>query len=143
MLSLKNIIVGIFLLIQGYWDVRQKSIPTWLSVTVCVIGIIISWMRGRTPVDFFYACLPGILCLCIARLTNEVIGYGDGILLCSLGGMCSLEEILQVCMIASVFGGVAAMVLLVCFHKSGNYEIPFVPFLFIGWLVNVLFLGGI
>ena len=92
--------------------------------------------------NVFCAVFPGILCLFIAKITQEAIGYGDGILLCGLGCVYSLEEILRVCMIASFLGGIAAIVLLVCFGKRGNYEIPFVPFLFMGWFVDVLLTGG-
>ena len=129
-------------MIQGLWDYRQRLIPTRVSVVAGIIGVVISWITERSLIDFIVACLPGILCLCIARLTNQVIGYGDGIVLCSLGTICSLEEILHILMMAFFWGGVVAIVLLVIFRKKGNYEIPFVPFLFIGWLVDMLFLGG-
>ena len=48
----------------------------------------------------------------------------------------SLEDLMQVLLIAVSFAGIMGGILLIVFRKNGKYEIPFVPFLFLGWLVS-------
>ena len=86
------------------------------------------------------AFIPGAVCLVMGYCTRQAIGYGDAILLCSLGMLYSLQEILFICMTAVTLAGIVGLVLLVVFRKSGKYEIPFVPFLLAGWMV--LFIEG-
>lgn len=143
MLSLKSVVVGILLLVQGYRDLREKEIPVWVTILGGILGLILSVFEERTMLDMVYAFLPGIFCLFFAKISREAIGYGDGILLCGLGCMYSIEKLLSICMIASVLGGITALVLFIFFHKKGNYEIPFVPFLFLGWLVDTMMVGGV
>lgn len=143
MLSLKCVVAGILLLVQGYRDIREKEIPVWVTILGGILGLVLSFMEERPILDIITAICPGIVCILLAKISREAIGYGDGILLCGLGCIYSVEEIMSVCMIASIFGGITALVLFVFFHKKGNYEIPFVPFLFLGWIIEVWIEGGI
>lgn len=129
-----NIMAGICLLIQGIWDLRKKEIPTCISIGFGGVSLIYSIYGQRASEDIFLGVLPGILFLLIGLVTKQAVGYGDGILLCALGMYYALEDLLSICLIAMVFSVVVALILLVVFHKNGKYEIPFVPFLFLGWL---------
>lgn len=82
--------------------------------------------------------VPGLVCLGLGWLTKEGIGYGDGLMLLCLGCFLSLQQLLSVCLSALTLAGIAAMLLLLVFHKGRKTEIPFVPFLLAGYGISLL-----
>lgn len=140
-----DIMAGVCLFIQGIWDIRTKEIPLWVSLCLGVCSFLYSLCCQREWVSICLALIPGIVCLGIGYCTRQAVGYGDGILLCALGMLYSVEELLDICIIATTLGGLVGLVLLVIFKKNGSYEIPFVPFLFTGWLLQYVgkLAGGI
>lgn len=129
-----SIMAGICLLIQGIWDIRTKEIPMWISLCFGGCSFLYSVCNQRDWMCIGLALIPGVICLLLGYVTRQAVGYGDGILLCALGMLYSVEELVHMCMIAIFAAGMVGLVLLVVFKKKGSYEIPFVPFLFIGWL---------
>ena len=129
-----NLMAGVCLLIQGIWDVRTKEIPTCISLGLGICGFLYSVCCYRNWSCFCMALIPGIICLFLGFCTRQAVGYGDGILLCALAMLYKLEDLLYILMIAILFAGVIGLCLLVFLKKKGTYEIPFVPFLFVGWL---------
>lgn len=136
-----KIIAGIYLLIQSIWDIRTKKIPLWVTFCFGGCSLLYSACCNREGIEYLYACMPGFICFLLGYCTKEAIGYGDAGLLCALGMLYSLEDIGFICMIAVVLAGVVGLILLIVFQKNGKYELPFVPFLLIGWLV--LFIGEV
>lgn len=130
-----NVMAGICLLIQGLWDIRTKEIPSWISFGLGICGLLYSLCCHREWSCFCLALIPGVICLFWGFCTRQAVGYGDGILLCSLAMLYTLEEVLSIFMLAIFFAGIVGLLLLVVFRKKKTFEIPFVPFLFVGWLV--------
>ena len=93
-------------------------------------------MEKRDVESILWALVPGILAMIFSKLTNEVMGYGDGITLMVLGVFLPLERIVSIGMLAFVIAGVAALFLLVVFRKKGSYRIPFVPFLAVAYVMD-------
>lgn len=130
-----NIMAGVCLLIQGVWDIRTRQIPIWISAGFGACSFLYSICCQREWRSMCLALVPGFIFLVLAVISRQAVGYGDGLLLCSLGMLYSLEELIGICVIAMGFALLTALVLLGVFHKSGKYEIPFVPYLFLGWLL--------
>ena len=126
---MKEIVLGIWLGIQGGLDLKYKEIPLWLAIFGGVVGMVFCILERRTLGDVVLSCLPGVIALIFSKLTNEVMGYGDGVVFLVMGIFLSLERLLAIGMLAFLIAGVAALVLLVIFRKKGNYRIPFLPFL--------------
>lgn len=141
---IKRVTIGIVLTIQSYWDFRYKEIPTFVSIVGGGVGFFICIFEERELAHIMMAFIPGILCFIFCRVSQEAVGYGDAIMFLVLGMFYSLGTILSICMIAYSVAGTISLVLLLFFQKKGNYEIPFIPFLWMGWGVEFLFsLGGI
>ena len=130
-----EVIAGLCLLLQAIWDIRTKELPLWISLVLGSCGFLYSVCNKRSGLEILIALLPGLFCLLLGYVTRQAIGYGDGILICSLGLIYTWQDVVQICSIAIVFAGLMGIVLLVVFRKNGKYEIPFVPFLFLGWCV--------
>lgn len=126
---------GVYLLVQGIWDIRTKHIPSCISIAFGICGFLYSISLGRAGKSFVLALLLGIGTLVLGKCTKEAVGYGDGILLCALGMFYTLEELCLLCMIAGLLATIVGLFYLIVFRKGRKYEIPFVPFLFISWLL--------
>lgn len=138
---MREIIVGIMLCIQSYWDIRYKEIPSMVSVIGGLFGFCMWYEMDKTGIEILLALFPGVICLLVAWISKEAVGYGDGILLCVLGIYYTLEELAIIGMIAVGTAGMYGFVLLILFHKNGRYEIPFVPFILLGWAIRIIFIG--
>lgn len=132
----KLIIIGAVLLVQSIWDIRIKKVPTKVTLVAAIAGIYFSIMEDRTAFTLFCALLPGMFCLLAGWVTREAIGYGDGILITTMGLYFSFEQLLGICMIALVLGGVVALILFVFFAGKPKDELPFVPCLLAGGIIS-------
>lgn len=113
-------------------DLLFKSIFLWLTVAWGVLGL---GMRIYQGCDFDCGFLIGAIILVIAILTKGKIGYGDGILVLALSMHLKVWQLVEVLVIAELAAGVVSLLLLGFWHKKKDYEIPFVPFVFLGTLV--------
>jgi leader peptidase (prepilin peptidase)/N-methyltransferase len=134
---IKVIIVGIWLSVLGWIDCKHKEIPMWLAMLGGVIGIGFCIWEGRSIEGIVLSCLPGILTLVFSRLTKEVIGYGDGIVMGILGLFWKIGQLLSIGMTAFVLAGMVALVLLVVFQKKGSSRMPFIPFLCVAYGIDI------
>jgi len=131
-----ELMAGVCLCIQGVWDIRTKEIPLWISLGFGSCSFLYSICCQREWSSFLFACLPGVVCLFLGFCTRQAIGYGDGILLCSLAMLYSLEDMMKIILIAVSFAGMTGFILLLFFQKNRKYEIAFIPFLFLGWILS-------
>ena len=120
-----EIMAGVCLLIESIWDIKTRKIPLWISLGFGCSSFFYSLCCQRSYSSFFFALLPG-----------QAIGYGDGILLCALAMLYPLEELMELIVVAIFFAGIVGFILLIVFRKSGKFEIPFVPFLFLAWITK-------
>ncbi len=140
---MKELVLGIWLGIQGCVDFKYKEIPLWFSIFGAIIGIVFCVVEERELGSVVLSCVPGVAALVFSKLTKEVIGYGDGIVLIVMGIFLSLEHLLSIVMAAFSIAGIVALVLLVIFRKKGNHRIPFIPFLSLAYGIECLIkLGG-
>ena len=135
---MKEIILGVILLIQGIIDIRHREIPFSVSAIGAIVGIGICIWEERELIGLLLAVLPGIFALLFAKISHESLGYGDGVLFVVMGIYLSWETVLAVGMFAFSIAGVCALVLIVIFRKKGNYQIPFVPFLTIAYILRFI-----
>lgn len=139
---ISRIVFGVFLSMQCFWDLRYKEIPTQISLLGGIIGVFLSIWSGRNWMEMVLALIPGIIFLLFAKMSKEAVGFGDGILLCAMSGFYSIGSMMFICTTAFFAVSVLALFLLVVCRKNRNYEMPFVPFLLGGWIVEFLVIGG-
>lgn len=135
---MKELILGIWLGVQGCVDFKYKEIPLWFSILGAIIGIIFCFAEKRALGNVLLSCVPGVAALVFSRLTKEIMGYGDGIVLVVMGIYLSLEHLISIGITAFTIAGVAALILLVVFQKKGSYRIPFIPFLSMAYGIEYL-----
>jgi leader peptidase (prepilin peptidase)/N-methyltransferase len=121
-------------------DLRRKEISLFPVMGMAVIGTACSLLGGDwTDASVFLRFLPGLLVLLLARLTGESIGYGDGWVLLALGCFLALEDLVSLCMAAISCAGIVALFLLLVLHRGRRAQIPFVPFLLLGYGIGLVY----
>lgn len=141
-LTVRIVVLSVGLFLMGVEDIRKKEIGSLPLLIMGGVGILLSLLSGEwTNWTVVFRFVPGCVILLLAWITRESIGYGDGLAILCLGCFLSGVQIVNICMIAITFAGVAALFLLLVRRRSRKTQIPFIPFLIIGFAVTEL-IGG-
>lgn len=136
MVEILRSVIGLFLLGIGAWfDIKEKVIPLMLPAVGAFIGIIVLPGSGISYFpDILFGLIPGAFLLLAAFITEQKIGYGDGVIVCALGVLV-IWELCFVCLIAALFLQSVCAVLLLALKKIGlKSRLPFIPFLCISYV---------
>lgn len=126
-------IVFLYLLINGWTDYKTGEVD--LRYTVAMAGITGIYKAGMGTLAHWWGILPGLLLLVIAVNRKEKIGSGDGWIVMATGWALGMEKVWNLLMIAFLAaGGVGLFYLFL--KKKQVKDIPFVPFLLLGFLVG-------
>lgn len=140
---IRSVILLAGLAVIAVEDLYRKEISTIWPVIMGIAGVLLSVAAGEwNERRFLLGFIPGILVLSAAWLTNETIGYGDGLVILCLGCFLTGREIMDLCVAAITLAGITALFLLVIMRKGRKTEIPFVPFLFAGCIIIKCIQGG-
>ena len=133
-----NFVAGVVLFVLAVIDFKKKWIPVGPVLALGGVLLVFRLFEGVTISNLVYGLVPGVILLLVAWITKEKIGVGDGLLFLSLGCGYGIESMML--LLAAAFGAAAviSMVLLVFGRANRKTELPFLPFLFVGWLVSVL-----
>lgn len=126
----KAVVCGGFLLIEGIRDFRRREISVISCAAAMIIGILIRLCGGDLSwFDFLASLAVGGFLLLLSFLSNESIGYGDGLVMLAvgvlLGGAVAVKLLCFALFLCGIFSGI-----LFLFRKAGRKSrIPFVVFL--------------
>lgn len=125
--------------ICSYEDIKNKHIRVGWLVFFAAAGIILWVIEGKwNIIEILLAILPGLFVLLLAFGTRGGIGEGDGVLLMTIGIFLGGAGVLQIFVYALFLAGGYASFLLLAKKKGREYEIAFVPFLLLAFLVTKL-----
>ncbi|MFV0342077.1 MAG: prepilin peptidase [Anaerocolumna sp.] len=136
-----------YLLVMGFWlllcsiqDLKRKEIHIVLILAGVVIGIILSLfyvditIQGRV-----LGFLLGVLLLGLFLLTKGQIGIADGIIMGIIGTTLGFYNGSSILLTALFVSAVLSLILIVFRKVKRKTTIPFIPFLFIGYVGVLLF----
>ena len=127
-------VVGVF----SVYDLFYKKVPVR---AVLVFGLLVLGYRLFAGVGIgglLLGLVPGVVLLVTAFCTGESIGYGDGMMLCVMGLFLGIGKTTAVLGMALFVAAVLAMVLFVMKRAGRKTELPFLPCLFSGYLISLL-----
>ena len=131
-----NFVIGPVLGILSVVDVRERKIPVR---PVLFLGMVLFVMRlhaGVTAGELVCGLIPGAVLMIVAWVTKEKLGMGDGVLVLCLGLGYGIEAMLMIIGVAFAVAALVSVVLMVCRKATRKTELPFLPFLLVGWLVS-------
>lgn len=128
---IEKAVMAVFLGIESVNDLKAHTVRMISVLVFAVLGVGINiFGKGLSGKDMVAGVGVGMLCLFIAKVTNEEIGYGDGWILCTTGIYLGGRENFVLFFAASIAAAVYAVFLLAICKKEKKTEIAFVPFLF-------------
>ena len=127
---------------NSWTDIRKREISLWITLVFGAVGFILLF-TGNGPAEGLAVRLAlalGVLALSIS--TAGEAGMGDGILLLCLAGVTEVEEMVRMVLIGLVLCALWGLFLMVVRKKGRSYELPFVPFRFLGYAGGMLLCGN-
>lgn len=122
--------------------ISRKIISMYLLLALAGLGIKHLYMdeglmeKGIGLLkEMSIAFIPGAVALCLSWVTREAIGYGDSCLILGCGFSLGIEKCMELILWAFFFSALWSLGLLVICRADRRREIPFVPFLLLGWIM--------
>lgn len=79
----------------------------------------------------------GVFIILIALISGGMVGFGDGLLILTMGSVLGTGELAGILCGALLLCGIYSGIEYLMLKKSRSEEIPFVPFLLIGYLGGI------
>lgn len=117
-------------------DIRKKEISVKLIVLLGLVAISnCIFGRQQELVMAMAGVVPGILMLIFAKITEQSIGYGDGIILAEIGLVTGAGKCMLILAVALAMAGLFSLGIIVIKKVDKKYKIPFIPFLTLSYLL--------
>lgn len=141
----KFAVTALWLGILAVADIRRMRVPVWLLAaggTIVTLMSVLTWQEAEREIpDIFWGFLPGIVLILVA-VTTKKAGWADGVVLLLLGFSEGSRACISGLMISLLAISVISLALL-CVKKVGrNFKLPYLPFLWIGYLLQASMASG-
>ena len=127
--------ISILLGIGSYMDIKTREIPNWISVIVAMTAVI------NFRLDNLWGLIVAVIFFSVALATGK-IGGGDVKLIAALSVVCGLWgsfALLLFAQISMLIFYAGNYIFCKINGKTAEKSLPFVPFIFIGYLVTKIF----
>lgn len=121
-----------------FLDIKIRKLPVWYMAVLGAAGIIFSlfWVK-KSWLSIAGGISIGLLMILLAKASREAVGYGDGLLIASVGAWYGFTQTLSAVLLALLITGISGAALMI-FRKKRNFRLPFAPFLGLGCLLTRL-----
>lgn len=126
----------------SWTDVRTKQLPAWLLGVGALSALAYQLLYEKQFAALWLSgAMVGLAFLAIGKMTEEALGYGDGVLIGILGIYLGIWNLLSLLVMAFFLAALYAAVLLMSCKFRRKAAFPFVPFLGAAYVV-MLATGG-
>lgn len=133
--------VGVMLIIEGIIDLKTHTINVPLVIISGLIGSIIVLITGDISlIQMFLGLLEGVFIAGLSFITKEGIGYGDSIVIGTMGILLGWKINLIVLLGGIFICAITSIILLIIKRADRKKRIPFIPFLAASFLLEII--GG-
>lgn len=134
-------ILFFYLVYCSYTDIKKRIVYIYPTISICVIIFLTSLFNiinnSGNIIDYFLSFIPGIILVFLSYATKENIGYGDSILLLLCCISTNHKDGMFIIILSFIYSASYSIIMLIT-GKSGKDTIPFVPFIFLGFISNFL-----
>ena len=131
---------AIFLLaLMTATDFEQYMLFDAMTLPLAIIGAVFVWQTGLSLQDHALAAIiGGGIFLLIAFISKGAIGGGDVKLIAALGILLGSEKLLNVVLIGSISGGLAALLMIVAKVKARDSYFAYGPYFALAAIYELL-----
>lgn len=120
-------------------DIRKKRISVRYLWIFGAAGIVINlFQRSISVPDMLLGAAVGAALVAVSLLTRGSIGLGDGFLLMTAGVFLGGSSVLELLFISLLYAALVSLGMLAFRSWKRKREIPFVPFLLLGYLTMMV-----
>lgn len=129
----------IFMAVAAYQDWKEKEINVFLLLAAAFAGIALqAGVQKESILNVLPGVCVGIVVLLLAWLTGGSVGLGDGLMLIVTGIYLKFWGNINLLMMALAMAGGVALFMIAVKKKGRNYRLPFVPFMLVAYLFQLL-----
>lgn len=136
-MSSVKICMAVLLGINTWTDIRKKEICLPVLFIFLTGGILWRIRQGLLWPAGIISMGIGVFIILIALISGGMVGFGDGLLILTMGSVLRAGELAGILggalLLCGIYSGIEYLIL----KKSRSEEIPFVPFLLIGYLGGI------
>ena len=127
------------LTLLAYQDYREKKVNLFILLISGAAGTLAQAIAGQYTAGNLIAGIGVGVAVCLfSGVTRGKIGMGDGLVIVLCGIFLGFERNIMLCMAAIYLAGAAALLLFLMKKRGRNYRMPFVPFLWVSYVVDLL-----
>lgn len=132
-------LTGVVLILSAIRDIRNREVSKKMVGIYFLLALLGHVVMGEGLTGRVLAgVIPGVVSLLLSLISGGALGYGDGMLILACGISLGVGRCMELVIWAFFFSGIWALVLIVVFRAQRKREMPFVPFLLIGFGVMML-----
>lgn len=138
------LILGVLLLICALQDLFKKRVYLWvIGIGAVLTFICLPFLDELSVADCIGGVSVGLITILISKITAGKIGMGDGIILCVTGVGLGFWNNLELFGVALFLAAVLSIILMILRVVDRKKSIPFIPFLFAGYLIIIFSSKGV
>ena len=135
---ISKLLIGGYLFVGSILDLKRRYLSIYFLAIMCPIIIIHFYLvlsLSYIQIGLGLGLMIGLLL--ISKLSKEAIGSADCIIIGGLGVMLGVETQITILLIASILSSVVGILLLIVKKANKKTRLPFLPFLFLGYLIKL------
>lgn len=131
------VLTGAALGICSYTDLRYRKVDVRAAAIYLVLAVL-GHVFGQTAslVDLAVGVLPGAVCFVISWVSRQGLGYGDSLLITVMGVSLGVWNGIWSACTAFFWAGIWAFGIYIVRRAGRDRELPFVPFLLLGFVIQ-------
>jgi leader peptidase (prepilin peptidase)/N-methyltransferase len=134
-----KLVLGALLFLCAVQDILRKKIYLWVIGVGAITTLLFLPFCAKLPIlDRIGGLIIGLCIIILSIITAGKIGTGDGALLCITGLGLGFWRNLELFGAALFLAATVSIILLIFRLADRRRSIPFVPFLFAGYLILMI-----
>lgn len=138
-----DVVTGIMLTVCAVEDLRSRKISLWCPAAAMAVGAVLRLMGGSL---FTWDCGLGLgmggVFLLLSMISRQQIGMGDGMILTVCGLCLGWRRVISLTFGAMVLFLAVGVVRILRSRLNGKKSVPFVPFLWVMFMLFILWVPG-
>lgn len=130
------VLSAIILLICSYTDIKYRRVSKGIAAIYFTLAVLGHLAAGDSPGETVLGLIPGGFCFLLSWISRQGLGYGDSVLITGCGVSLGFGPCMLVSFTAFFWAGLWAMGLFVFRKADRKKELPFVPFLLLGVVIQ-------
>lgn len=126
--------LAVYLAINTISDIRKRKIRLGISLLFLIIGVLWQIWQRADKVELLLAMLPGICLIGLSVMTQQKIGFGDGVVIVVCGIYLGLGNTILLLMVSLMLSALTGVVMLLLKKASLHTELPWITFVFVSFL---------